>query len=144
MPLIYKLNLILLISLMPIITACGGFFLQTHKKSQSAVAKTVEIKKPEIKMIKGYINSLKFTDNGWQYKIIGIDTSNNKLPNVTAYSKKIYYNEKDLVYAIINGDKISEMYLINKANNRSNNIKKNTHINKKAILPLPKNENISF
>lgn len=144
MPLIYKLNLILIIFLIPIMTACSGFFLQTHKKPEPVTEKKMEIKKPETKMIKGYINSLKFTDNGWQYKITGIDTSNNKLPNVIAYSKKIYYNENDLIYAIVNGDKISNMYLIRKANNRSNNIKKDSRINKKAILPLPKNENISF
>lgn len=147
MHLMFKLNLIIATSLL-ILTGCNGFFLQNNPRlvKQNVVQKPIQ-NKPiviETKMIKGYVNSLKFTDNGWEYNIIGTDTTNNKLPKATAYAKKIYYNEKDLVYAVIKGDKITEMYLINKAQSQPSSIKKSNRSNKKIVLPLPQNEKISF
>lgn len=143
----FKLNLVLVTSL-AILTGCNGFFTQNNPRpvKQNVVQKPIQNKpiKIETKMIKGYVKSLKFTDNGWEYNIIGIDTTNNKLPKATAYAKKIYYNEKDLVYAVIKGDRISEMYLINKVQTQPSSIKKSNRSNKKIILPLPQNEKISF
>ncbi|WP_151899087.1 hypothetical protein [Campylobacter sputorum] len=144
MLLIFKLSLSIFLALFMV--GCSSFFGQNDQKppKQPIVQKQVQKNQIQTKMIKGYVKSLQFTDKGWLYNIIGIDTTNNKLPSATAYAKKIYYNEKDLVYAIIKGDRISEMYLINASNSRHPVVKKSNRSTKKIIIPVPESENISF
>lgn len=142
----FKHNILFLLFFMLVMTGCSEFFWQSKQMPMRNPIKKQALIKPKIetKMIKGYVNSLKFTENGWQYDIIGTDTTNNKLPRVTAYAKKIYYNEKDTVYAVVIGDKISQMYLIKKADSKPSGIKKSVRPGKKIPLPLPENEKISF
>lgn len=105
--------------------------------------------------IRGVIQSVSFSENGWCYDIKSIDTSNNKLSDGKFCGDKHYFNAGDLVYANIFADKIKNMHLIqsNYENSKKpyknlNSSSKNSNfkraINKKQIIQLPKNEKISF
>ena len=96
-------------------------------------------------------------DGEYCYDIRSIDTSNGKLPSGKYCADKFYFSGGDTVYASVSGGVITEMLLVKSGANHTHEAKtskfKNQGLakspqqqenNKKILIDVPKNENISF
>lgn len=118
------------------------------------------VAQPQIQLkeqaIKGVIDDLVYSDDGWCYSIRSVDTANNKLQSGRFCAEKHYFSIGDLVYATIIGDKIKNMLLIRKEYLKSHDSYRGLDLkkagkspskrteNRKNSIEIPKTEKISF
>lgn len=94
--------------------------------------------KEEIKLlngvIKGSVEKVAFDGSNWDYRLKGNDTSNGKLSKASFTCKEKFASLGDEVYVIIKNGKLSEYFMLNKANIKKANIPKSKPFIKKKII----------
>lgn len=148
-----KLKLICILSFTTLFTGCFDLFNQTPNLPSRSTTNQRVIKKEQ--SIRGVIEDISYTENGWCYDIRSVDTSNDKLSSGKFCADKHYFNAGDLIYATIFDTKIKNMYLIQQGyvspKKSYKNLNTSTKIqqtkratNKKQVVELPKDEKINF
>lgn len=171
-------NYILLASLLFLLSACTSTgSIQMTKDIAKAQDNNASIKKRvsqksedryALKYIKGVMTKRDFVGKRglWLYRIEAVDTKNSKLKSAKFYSTQRYLYVGDLVYAVIEGDRLKEIYVVEqnykkeiseknkdsilKPKSRYVDTSKNTSLQKRTknrknkLIPVPSQENINL
>jgi PBP1b-binding outer membrane lipoprotein LpoB len=107
---------------------------------------------PTSGIIKGKVTKLFYANGLWHYEVVSQDTSNNKLPFIKFTHSKSLAKKGDYVYAIVKNSKLSELFLLQKANiqqkkpikTKKTKVKTHNKKNRKQILSVPTTESIAL